>query len=212
MAANYRSVGLSDLAARAQAGPQVRSRSSCRNPECQSGMTPGLVAAGGGTKGAPLFGAGGVGAKRLMRWSWVPCLACSPPDDARKAGAVYRHLNLSEGEIARRAQLANTKASYVPQDKPSKLAQSNPAVAPNGFAPGGADVGKLAELLEANKKLGERVDEMLKQNVELTNTLSRMSMQVAALLEDNAKLREQLVAKPVPPVRETLTLPNKSAT
>lgn len=214
MAANYRSVGLSDLAARAQAGPQVRSRSSCRNPECQSGMTPGLVAAGGGTKGAPLFGAGGVGAKRLMRWSWVPCLACSPPDDARKAGAVYRHLNLSEGEIARRAQLANTKASYQPAEKDlSKTTLGRPGQPQGATSSVTPDTGKLAELIEQNKKLADRMDEMLKQNVELTNTLSRMSMQVASLLEDNAKLREQLTAKPAAtPVRETLTLPNKSAT
>src|ERR1700752_5515047 len=113
VAINDRSGGLGELAARAQAGPQTRrAKSDCRNPECANGMTPGLVAAGGGTQGAPLFGAGGVGAKKLMRWAWVRCLACNPPDDARKAGAVYKHLNLSDAQIAQRAQMANMRAAY----------------------------------------------------------------------------------------------------
>lgn len=185
-----RSVGLSDLAARAQSGPQTRgrSRSDCRNPECVNGLTPGLVAAGGGSKAQPLFGAGGVGAKRLMRWAWVNCLACNAPEGARKAGAVYKHLNLSEGEIARRAQMANTKASYQPEILETLKRP--------GSAPPAADNKQLTELLEQNKQLNERIAEMLKQNTEMTQTLSRMSMQVAALLEDNAKLRAEQAAKP----------------
>lgn len=210
-----RSVGLADLAARAQSGPQGRQRGSgCRNPECVNGMTPGLVAAGGGSKAQPLFGAGGVGAKRLMRWAWVNCLACNPPEGARKAGAVYRHLNLSEGEIARRAQMANTKASYRPstQESLGKLAGQRATGERAPPIASSADASKLAELLEQNKKLSERQDELLKQNAAMTDTLSRMSMQVASLLEDNAKLREQLAKPgiaPAMPVRETLTLPKK---
>lgn len=187
-----RSVGLAELAARAQAGPQARGKhSSCRNPECRDGMTPGVAAVGGGEKGRPLFGPDGVGVKRVMRWAWVRCLACNAPDDARKAGAVYKPLRLTEDEIARRAQLASTKAPYTPvNDKLGKLAGSPSR---HGGAPiaASADAGKLAELLEQNKQLNARLDEVLKQNVEMTGTLSRMSMQVAALLEDNAKLRER---------------------
>jgi hypothetical protein len=190
MATNDRSVGLSDLAARTQAGPRVgRQRSACRNPECRDGLTPGVVAAGGGTKGQPLFGAGGVGAKRLMRWAWIPCLACNAPDDARKAGAVYRNLNLSEGDIARRAQMANTKAAHNPQEPRPTLSRHTQSLSPGSATHATADSGKLAELAEQNKQLNARLDELLKQNAGMTETLSRMTVQIAALLEDNAKLR-----------------------
>lgn len=186
---NDRSVGLSELAARAQSSPQAkRGSSNCRNPECVNGLTPGLVAAGGGNKAQPLFGAGGVGTKRLMKWAWVPCLACNAPDDARKAGAVYRNLNLSEGEIARRAQMANTKAPYVQEERETLTTLSQPGQPRHPPTPIQTDK-QLTELLEQNKQLNERLAEMLKQNVTMTDTLSRMSMQVASLLEDNAKLR-----------------------
>ena len=193
-----RSVGLGELASRAQAGPQARGRANdCRNPECSNGLTPGLVAAGGGNKAQPLFGAGGVGAKRLMRWGWVNCLVCNPSDDARKAGARYRPLVLTQVQIAQRAQLASSKAAYQPETL------SRPAGRPTGGTGGpvtatSADAGRLSELAESNKALNARLDEMLKQNAEMmkqnsemTQTLSRMAMQVAALLEDNAKLRAQ---------------------
>lgn len=211
MASNDRSIGLGDLAARGQAAPRQR-RSDCRNPECRDGMTPGLVAAGGGTKGAPLFGAGGVGAKRLMRWAWVRCLACNAPDDARKAGALYRHLNLSEGEMARRAELANTKAAYQPppSENLGKLAGSKPGGPFTSPVHPREEAGKLAELVEQNKQLNARLDEMLKQNTEVTSTVARMTMQVAALLEDNAKLREQLSKLPERRIVGTLTLPEKN--
>jgi len=104
-------------------------------------------------------------------------------------------LNLDAGEIARRAQLANTKAPYQPQEPRPTLSRTAPGS--SGFtAPvPSADSSKLAELIEQNKQLNERLGDMLKQNVAMTDTLSRMSVQVASLLEDNAKLREQL-AKP----------------
>ncbi len=193
MATNDRSVGLAELANRAQSAPAGRrSRSDCRNPECSSGLTPGLVAAGGGTKGQPLFGAGGVGAKKLMRWAWIPCLACNAPDDARKAGAVYRDLHLSDTEIAQRAQMATSKTGYTPRDTAgTTLSRPGQLRAP---AP---DNGKLTELLEQNKQLNERLGEVLKQNVSMTDTLSRLTMQVAALLEDNAKLRAAQPGVPV---------------
>lgn len=181
-----RSVGLSDLATRAQSAPQARrARSDCRNPECVNGMTPGLVAAGGGNKAQPLFGSGGVGAKKLMRWGWVPCLACNPSDDQRKAGARYKDLNLTDTQIAQRAQQANSKAPYNPQEPRPVL--SRPA--PGSAAAAPENAGKLFELLEQNKQLNDKLAEMLKQNVAMTDTLSRMSMQIASLLEDNAKLR-----------------------
>jgi chromosome segregation ATPase len=160
-------------------------------------MTPGLVAAGGGNKAQPLFGAGGVGAKRLMKWAWVRCLACNPPDDARKAGAVYKHLNLSDAQIAQRAQMANMRASYQPEVKESlgKLAGNRPSVSPHAQG----DDRRLSETMEQNKQLNGRLDELLKQNAEMTQTLSRMSMQIAALLEDNAKLRSAQNASAVTP-------------
>jgi hypothetical protein len=188
MASNDRSIGLADLAARAQSAPPTgrRARSDCRNPECNNGMTPGLVAAGGGNKAQPLFGAGGVGAKRLMRWAWVRCLACNAPEDARKAGAVYRPLSLDETQIAQRAQLANSKAPYQAQEPRTTLHRAPAPGMPS------VDSAKLTEMIEQNKQLSARLDELLKQNVAMTDTLSRMTMQVASLLEDNAKLREQL--------------------
>jgi hypothetical protein len=196
MATQDRSVGLAELAARVQAGPQAhRAKSDCRNPECLNGMTPGLVASGGGTKGAPLFGAGGTGAKRLMKWAWVPCLACNTPADARKAGAVYRHLNLSDAQIAQRAQMANLRAAYQPPQSES-LGKLAGARANHSPVTSSVDSGKLAELMEQNKQLNARLDELLKQNAEMTSTLSRMAMQVAALLEDNAKLRSTSNAAP----------------
>ena len=185
-----RSVGLADLASRAQTGgTRARHKADCRNPECQNGMTPGLVAAGGGSKGQPLFGAGGIGAKRLMRWGWVNCLACNPSADSRKAGASYRPLVLTQVQIAQRAEMASRKSPYQPQEKPlNKAAPLNLGV-PTGSA-------ELAAMVEQNKALNARLDEMLKQNAEMlknngemSQAMSRMSMQVAALLEDNAKLR-----------------------
>lgn len=179
-----RSVGLGELASRAQSGgTSRRAASDCKNPECQNGLTPGLVAAGGGNKAQPLFGSGGVGAKRLMRWGWVNCLACNPSDDARKAGARYRPLVLTQVQIAQRAQMASTKTTYQTEPPRQTLHRAAPPTA------SAADDRRLTELLEQNKQLNGRVDEMLKQNAEMTQTLSRMAMQVAALLEDNAKLR-----------------------
>jgi hypothetical protein len=191
MGNNDRSVELLELAARAQTStPNRRARSDCRNPECVNGLTPGLVARGGGTKGAPLFGAGGVGAKKLMHWSWVSCLACNASDDQRKAGARYRDLGLNDTQIAQRAQQANSKASYNPQEpRPTLSRASHPMSA---HAPENAS--KINEMIEQNKQLNERLAEMLKQNVAMTDTLSRMSMQITSLLEDNAKLR---AAQPV---------------
>lgn len=184
-----RSVDLRSLRDRAETAP-TRRKSNCKNPECDGGMTPGLVAAGGGSKAQPLFGEGGIGAKRLMRWNWVNCLACNAPEGARKAGAMYKHLNLTSAQIAQRAQMASTKTAYHPQER-STLSRSAIPTAPN------ADAGRLAELAKANEALSARLDEMLKQNVEMlknnsemSQTLSRMAMQVGALLEDNAKLRK----------------------
>lgn len=198
--ANDRSVGLGELASRAQAGgTSRRAASDCKNPECQNGMTPGLVAAGGGQKAQPLFGAGGVGAKRLMRWGWVNCLACNPSDDSRKAGARYRHLTLTQVQISQRAQLASTKASYQQQEKPAAR-QAGTLTLPNVPS---ADSGRLTELVKANEALNARLDEMLKQNAEMmknnnemSQTLSRMAMQVGTLLEDNAKLRAAQTGAP----------------
>jgi hypothetical protein len=195
MGNNDRSVELLELAARAQTStPNRRARSDCRNPECVNGLTPGLVARGGGTKGAPLFGAGGVGAKKLMHWSWVSCLACNRSDDQRKAGAQYRDLGLSDTQIAQRAQQANSKASYNPQEPRPTLSRAAGSPAFTAPVPG-VDAAKLNEMIEQNKQLNERIAEMVKQNVAMTDTLSRMSMQITSLLEDNAKMRLEL-AKP----------------
>jgi hypothetical protein len=192
-----RSVSLSELAARAQSAPQSRrARSDCRNPECVNGLTPGLVAAGGGTKGAPLYGPGGVGARKLMRWAWVNCLACNAPEGARRAGATYRHLNLTDTQIAQRAQQANSKAPYQQQEPRPTLSRA--ITGSSGFTAPAVDATKLNEMIEQNKQLSERLAEMLKQNVAMTDTLSRMSMQISSLLEDNAKMRLEL-AKPTPP-------------
>lgn len=214
-----RALSLAELAARAsqretlklsgKRGQPAPSGSNCHNPECRKGLTPGLVALGGGEKGRPLFGEGGVGAKRLMRWGWVRCLACNPPEDSRRAGAIYKRLNLSADEIAQRAALATQRASYTPPQETRKSASRNRAAAREGFAPDSADAGRLAELLEQNKKLSAQVmqlttqiTEQTKASTEATLLMGRLSAQVAALLEDNAKLRKELECKstgaPVP--------------
>lgn len=225
-----RSIGLSDLAARAQSEgssrkPVGRQRSDCRNPECRNGMTPGTAVIGGGKNSAPLFGAGGVGVKKTMRWAWVPCLACNAPDGARRAGAVYKNLNLSESDIVRRAAMADAKAPYTPKEdsRLSKPAGGRHVVSPPPGAYPSADAGRLDELAEQNKNLSVQLAQLsgqltavMAQNVELTTTLSRMSMQVAALLEDNAKLRAAqpgpVYASTVEAIQRTsgtLTLPEK---
>lgn len=191
---NDRSVSLAELAARAQSqGPAggARSRSSCRNPECQNGLTPGLIASGGGTKGAPIFGAGGTGAKNLMRWGWTPCPACN-----KSAKGSYHPLNLSEDQIAQRAQMATAKSPHrIEPPRREATAVARPATP-------SADSGKLTELLETNKKLSDQVTQLTQQLtaqsaqfLQINENMSRMTMQVASLLEDNAKLRRELEEK-----------------
>lgn len=197
-----RSVALAELTARAETAPtKRRARSDCRNPECQNGLTPGLEARGGGNKAQPLFGAGGVGAKKLMRWTWVPCLVCNAPEDARKASAVYRDLRLTEDQIAQRAQMATNKTAYQPAlSRPPARPGAGSTAAPS------ADAGRLNELTKATEALTARLDEALKQNAQMMQTnaemsqaITRMSIQIAALLEDNAKLRATQPASTTPP-------------
>lgn len=187
-----------------QRGPSTGRRrgSACRNPECRGGLTPGVQAIGKGKSSLPLFGDGGTGGAKLMRWGWVPCLACNAPDGSRRAGAIYRPLSLSDEEIARRAELATAKAHYTEpklQDKLGGLRR------PTSLSPGSAhharseDSNKLNELLDANKKLSEQVTQLTSQLASqgsqfatMNETMSRMTMQIASLLEDNAKLRKEL--------------------
>jgi hypothetical protein len=131
-----------------------------------------------------------------MRWAWVRCLACNAPDDARRAGAVYKRLNLSDQEMAQRAELATARAPYM-MPEPRKPTAVESARAPTPGA--SADYGRLAELLDSNKKLQEQVTaltaqitEQTKASTEATLLMGRLSAQVATLLEDNAKLRREL--------------------
>lgn len=201
---------LADIAAAAGQAPSAQGRrpSGCRNPECRNGLTPGLAAVGGGAKGAPLYGPGGTGAKRLMRWAWVRCLACNAPSDARRAGAVYKPLRLADADMAQRAELATAKAPYTPQvltvkDSLGKLAGTL-KTGSAGTAPA-SDSGRFAELLGQNQKLMEQVTQLTgqltsqnSQFAQMNETMSRMTMQVASLLEDNAKLRKELEGKKAP--------------
>ena len=152
---------------------------------------------GGGSKAQPLFGAGGVGAKRLMRWAWTPCLACNAPEGSRRAGAIYQHLGLSDAEISQRAQLATAKAPY--REKLRDTLKRSTTAAPRAES---ADSGKLTELLETNRKLTEQVTQLTQQLsgqsaqfLQMNESMSRMAMQVGSLLEDNAKLRKELETK-----------------
>lgn len=98
--------------------------------------------------------------------------------------------------------MATSKAPYQPvNDSLGKLAGTGQ---PRGATSGSTqDSGKLAELLEQNKKLTEQLTAQGAQFAQMNETMSRLTMQVASLLEDNMKLRKELEAKssgkPVPP-------------
>jgi hypothetical protein len=195
--------------AKAERRASPRSSSDCRNPECQNGMTPGLIASGGGKNGLPLFGEGGVGAGKLMRWGWVPCGACN----RWGGGAGYKDLHLTEDEIAQRAEKANTKASHNPLAADIvRQTLSRPGAAAAPRAPVGPDpqVGQLLEQLKQsqvqNQQLTQQVMQMtaqltavVTQNGEAAQALQRLNLQFTGLLEENRQLRLALEQKNAAP-------------
>jgi len=118
----------------------------CRNPECRNGLTPGIVIAGKGNAKLPVLG-------QTMRWGWVHCLACNPNEEERRRGVNYKHVSRSAAEIAQRAELANSKASYkaLPQ-KLGGIKKANEDSGPTAHHDGVPN-DQLTKLLEQVGKL-----------------------------------------------------------
>lgn len=126
----------------------------CKNPECKNGSTPGVIAAGRGTKFAPVVGA-------TMRWGWVNCRACSPKDKDPPFDLIRR----TTQEIQERARLADTRATYVkPVENPrlTKIKASS-----NGAAPPPDNSAQLSQLIDTVSKLSTQVAELLAENARL---------------------------------------------
>lgn len=132
----------------------------CRNTECRQGYTPGVVTSGKGSASAPIVGTS-------MRWGWVNCLACSMTEAQKKAGAQFKHVNRSAGEIAERARLADSKSVYVqqvaaPRSHLEAVAAKTPTSPPQ--ASSAASDALVQRLLDQNEKLSGQISELLEDN------------------------------------------------
>lgn len=147
-------------------------KDSCVNPECRDGVCPGVIASGGGPKGAPLIGSDGK-MRPIGRWAWIRCRACRPDKDDPTA---YEKRHRSDEEMSERARLANSKAPYVaPSKSPLEKIKSNTPT-PEARTSPPDNSAQLAQLID---------------------TVSKLSGQVANLLAENARLRSQ--GSPEPP-------------
>lgn len=129
----------------------------CKNPECKNGSTPGVIAAGRGTKFAPVVGA-------TMRWGWVNCRSCSPKDKDPPFDLIRR----TPQEIQERARLADTRATYVKAVENPRLAKikaSSNGAAPH--APPPDNSAQLSQLIDTVTKLSTQVAELLAENARL---------------------------------------------
>ena len=106
-----------------------------------------------------------------MRWGWVHCLACNPNEEERRRGVNYKHVSRSAAEIAQRAELANSKASYkaLPQ-KLGGIKKANEDSGPTAHHDGVPN-DQLTKLLEQVGKLTEQVSELLAENRALRKKL-----------------------------------------
>lgn len=164
--------------------------SACRNPECLRGLTPGLVIVGKGNKGAPVVGEGA--RPPTYRWAWVRCLSCNAPEDARKNGAVYKHVNRAPEEIAQRAELANSKAPYKPESEVGKAlgGLNRVQTAHQPANQGAASTALQQQLTQTNAQLAK----LLEANTKLTENVSKLAQQVSDLLDENRALKKALDA------------------
>lgn len=152
----------------------------CSNLECKNGVTPGVILIGGGRNSAPLIN-NGIMSKTGMRWGWVRCTACRPEEK----DPPWKPKSLSQDQMDERRRWADGKASYIePQQKKLeriKIHTPAPTATEEHYsAPANDD--RMDRALEQNEKLMSQVSE-------LTTTVGNLSMQLASLLAENARLR-----------------------
>lgn len=132
---------------------------ACRNPECRSGRTPGVVGTGRGTPGKALVGA-------VMRWGWVNCRACSPTDFDKQHNLEYKHVDRTPDQMKERARLADTRAEYKAEQVTTPLQRIRLKSEQNSLtqAVTPPDNTRLDKLLDQVTKLSEQVSELLAEN------------------------------------------------
>lgn len=157
---------------------------SCRNLECRNGLAPGVIPIGKGPKSAPLIQAGSKTPTITMRWAWVRCLACNSNDDDRKASVSYKHIQRSQEEIARRAELATAKAPYAIEKASKKVFDPFERIRANTAAP--------HIPVNTAPQDNDRLTKLLEQVSQLNTTIMKLTNQVGDLLEENRALRKQL--------------------
>lgn len=142
---------------------------ACTNPECRTGLTPGVVAGGRGTTNAPIIGT-------KMRWGWVRCLACKPHPDDTKNGAKFKLVQRTQQEMAQRAEWATQKAEYKPQQVMTRLAGVHASAAASG----------------PQALSGAPAPDMSAQIAKLTEAVMNLTVQLGAIMAENAQLRAQI--------------------
>ena len=161
---------------------------SCRNPECDKGLNPGVVIVGAGSKGRPVVGEGA--RPPSYRWGWTRCLACNADDESRKRGITYKHVNRSPAEIAQRKELANSKAPYQPESVVGK--------ALGGLRGQNSNAGRIQGTIGVHREGGAdqsaQITRLLETNTKLAEQVSKLSTQISELLDDNRALRKALDA------------------
>lgn len=146
---------------------------TCRNPECRNGFTPGVIAAGRGNSKIPIVGA-------TMRWGWVNCRACSPKDK----DPAFVLVNRTPQEVQERARMADSKATYDHAKAAQVQLQAIKAATPAPTAPTGtasATDAKLDRLLAQNEKLTDQVTELLAENRELHRKLESRAIEAVVV-------------------------------
>lgn len=132
----------------------------CRNQECRNGYTPGIVTVGKGTANVPVLGA-------VMRWGWVKCRACNPSQTDTERGVVYQHVSRTPQEVAERARLADSKASYDAKTAAKRTALEKVAAGTSAPASSGVNQvnsGMVEKLMGQIEKLTDQVTKLLEEN------------------------------------------------
>lgn len=98
-----------------------------------------------------------------MRWGWCNCRACSPKDK----DPPYAHVNRTAAEIAERARMADSKVTYEAKQVTAPLARLKVPSAANGATPPPDNSAQLTKLLDTISKLSDQVAELLEENRQL---------------------------------------------
>lgn len=146
----------------------------CRNPECDKGLTPGIVMRGRGKTGRPLFGEGGTQKADPMHWGWVRCPFCNPSE--KDESAPPKLVRRSAEEIAQRAEMATNRVEYKPQTPLNSRLGRVAATAP---ASNGVD----------NSELMKKIDKLMEGQTELLDQIKELRQENKELKEENKKLR-----------------------